>query len=370
MDDRVVQFRVGVLVVASCIITAILVVLFGEWPSLGRRQNTIHILFEQAPGVTIDTPVRKSGILIGRVSNVELRDDGTVMVSAKLDAERMPRRSEACRITSGNVLLGDAALEFVPGGDRDASPEYITDGAVIQGTVASSPLDTLDVITDVAQMVKNLEGDIRLAIVSIRQAGEEVNTVAQNLNAVVANNQSQFQRILQKTEQTVDRFDSSMESLSSTMGQDGIAAKLDRALESVPELLNGAEGALSAIQSMAERAEENLANLEGLTEPLGERGGELVTNLERSLRRIDELVANVTDVTNTIRDSEGSLGKFIHDPTLYDNINMAAENFQELTFRLRPILEDARIFTDKIARDPGRLGVKGALDRRQSGIKW
>jgi hypothetical protein len=28
-----------------------------------------------------------------------------------------------------------------------------------------------------------------------------------------------------------------------------------------------------------------------------------------------------------------------------------------------------RVFTDKIARDPSQLGVRGALDRRPSGLK-
>ena len=33
----------------------------------------------------------------------------------------------------------------------------------------------------------------------------------------------------------------------------------------------------------------------------------------------------------------------------------------ELTARLRPIIEDARVFVDKIAREPGRL-IGGALN--------
>ena len=36
---------------------------------------------------------------------------------------------------------------------------------------------------------------------------------------------------------------------------------------------------------------------------------------------------------------------------------------------MRPIMDDARVIASKIAHDPGRIGVKGALDRRQSGSK-
>ena len=62
----------GLNIVASLIIAAILVLLFGEMPRLVRSTYTVFMSFPSAPGVTVDTPVRKSGILIGRVSDVRL----------------------------------------------------------------------------------------------------------------------------------------------------------------------------------------------------------------------------------------------------------------------------------------------------------
>jgi hypothetical protein len=35
---------------------------------------------------------------------------------------------------------------------------------------------------------------------------------------------------------------------------------------------------------------------------------------------------------------------------------------------LRPIVNDVRVITDKVARDPGRLGVRGIF-QQSSGIK-
>jgi phospholipid/cholesterol/gamma-HCH transport system substrate-binding protein len=43
-------------------------------------------------------------------------------------------------------------------------------------------------------------------------------------------------------------------------------------------------------------------------------------------------------------------------------------NVNELTRRLEPILNDARVFSDKIARHPEVLGVRGAI-APQSGAK-
>ena len=67
MDERVMQFRVGVMFLATLIITGILLVMFGKLPRLHRRNYPVQVRFDDAGGVTKDTPVRKSGILIGRV---------------------------------------------------------------------------------------------------------------------------------------------------------------------------------------------------------------------------------------------------------------------------------------------------------------
>ena len=53
------------------------------------------------------------------------------------------------------------------------------------------------------------------------------------------------------------------------------------------------------------------------------------------------------------------------DPALFEAaVAQAAANVNNLTRELRPIVDDVRVFTDKIARHPEQLGVRGALDRR------
>ena len=49
MNDRVMQFRVGLMVVATLLIAGILVAMFGELRSLVRGTYTIHIWSPQAP---------------------------------------------------------------------------------------------------------------------------------------------------------------------------------------------------------------------------------------------------------------------------------------------------------------------------------
>ena len=108
------QFRVGVVFLATLLITGILLVLFGKLPSFVGRYYTIQIRFSDAAGVTKDTPVRKSGILIGRVTDVQLIDaDSKVLVTAKIQSDKKIYRNEDC-LHHPRTCCGDTAISFIP----------------------------------------------------------------------------------------------------------------------------------------------------------------------------------------------------------------------------------------------------------------
>ena len=67
-------------------------------------------------------------------------------------------------------------------------------------------------------------------------------------------------------------------------------------------------------------------------------------------------------------DPNGSLALLLHDRQLYDHLNRAVTNVDEITRKFKPIVSDLRVFTDKIARHPEKLGVRGAIER-SPGIK-
>ena len=52
MDERVIKFRVGVTVLSTILVGAILVLLFGDTGSIAGGTYTIYMQFDDAPGVT------------------------------------------------------------------------------------------------------------------------------------------------------------------------------------------------------------------------------------------------------------------------------------------------------------------------------
>ena len=364
MDEKVLQFRVGVLVVATIIIAIILIMIFEELPrGLGGRR-TIYIHFDSAPGVAVNSPVRKSGILIGRVTDVRLEDDGGVLITARLDANRVVRKNETCRISTGN-FLGDAVLEFIPSGIVGESNEPLADGAFLQGAVSR---DAIRVMSDAMQVFVTLADDLEVALASVRSAGDDVGDVARNLNVLVVNNQDQMNRILGKTENALGRFDTTMTAVQELVSDEELRVRLKQVLDEVPQVLTDASNLIAGLGRVAEEAEQNLIFLQGLTKPLGEQGQELVSSMQRSLNRLDSVLGELDEFGKAINDSQGSLGQFVHNPDLYQRLNSAAANIEELTYRLQPVVDDARVISDKLARNPGRI-IRGAIGRQQSGLK-
>ena len=121
---------------------------------------------------------------------------------------------------------------------------------------------------------------------------------------------------------------------------------------------------MQGIGTTLDSADRNLRNLEGLTRPLGERGEEMVSRLDTTIGRLDEVLSQAVMFTRALNESEGTLGRLVRDPLVYDELAQAAANVNRITKELRPIVNDVRVFTDKIARHPEQLGVRGALDRR------
>jgi phospholipid/cholesterol/gamma-HCH transport system substrate-binding protein len=366
MDERVLRQRVGVVVLAAALITAFLVARFGDLPlPWGPGTYTIFVRFPYAPGVSTGTPVRKSGIQIGRVTAVELQENGEVLLTTEIQRDKPIFQSETARISTASVL-GDAIIQFVPVNPNLPPGPVLEDRTEItNGQVQGNPMDVL----------VNLETDMRLALGSINRAGTEVELTARNLNTAIGNNDDQIPRLAQKAERALDQFNRAMTSINEVFGDEQMRAGLKQTLSDMPAFmqearstLKTADEAFNGFKIVSDRATRNLENLENFTKPLGERGPQIVDNLDGGIANMNELLEQLVTFTEGLNSREGTLGQLLHDDKLYRRLDRTLANAEDITSRIKPILDDIRIFSDKIARDPRQLGLKGALDRRPVGV--
>ncbi len=364
MDDRVLRFRVGVVVVAAAMITMFLITLLGAWPNPFAARNTLLINFPAAPGVAVDTPVRKNGVKIGRVKALELVKRG-VRLTLELDASYPIRANDICHIRTGSLVTGDAVLEFVASEDPSLSDEIVQDGDYTQqGKVDASPFE----------VITKMEGQFRATLESIKTAGDEIGTLARNVNTLLGTEDDQLQGVLRKVETALDNFNQAMTNVNAIVGDEQLRSRLKQSVDKVPRLFDQTEDSLAEFQTtlqkfnaVAARAEHNLANIEELTAPLGAHGEEITQNLIQSVRSANELLANFAHMSRSLQNKDGTIGQLIHNPELYNRLNRTVGEIETLVRKLEPIIDDVRVISDKVARDPGQFGVRGLLDRRPHG---
>jgi phospholipid/cholesterol/gamma-HCH transport system substrate-binding protein len=351
VNDRVMQFRVGVVVLATAIIAGILVVLFGDLPSLVQATYPLKMSFSDARGIANGTPVRKNGILVGRVASVMLDERGGVSVVADIDAYVPIYKDEQPRIAS--TLLGDGEIQLVPGTIRPPRQRLDKD-EVLAGAVSRDPFEVF----------ATLEPKLGSALESLTQASDSVTKLSVNLDKMLLGEDDNFAKMVRKTEAALDSFSLAMDNINDVMGDPTARAKLKETINGLPEIIADLRTTVKGIGTTVDTADRNLRNLEGLTKPLGERGEGMVAQVDRTIGRLDEVLQQAAMFTKALNESEGTLGKLVRDPQVYNDLAQAATNVKTLTRELRPIVDDVRVFTDKIARHPEQLGVRGALDRR------
>lgn len=354
MNERVLHLRVGLMVVVSLLIAGILVFWFGETPTL-KKTYVILIKFPQAPGVTPDTPVRKSGILIGRVLRHEFADDGGVVVAARIDEGVPLKQNEVCRIKGS--LLGDAVLEFVPSGDPRKPDKPIDRDAVVPGVVAADPLEVMN----------DFRGEFSKAIESIVRTSDNMGQTAESVNRILNKNEERIHSIVAEAEEALSVTKATFTNLNKMIGDDRSREQIAKAIQQVPEIMTETRQVIARLDEAIGLVDKNLRNMEGFTQPLGERGPELVEKVDQTLTRLDGALAEIQLFSQALNNNNGTLGQLVHNRELYDNLNQTAANIEELTRRLRPIVDDARVFSDKIARHPGII-VRDAV-KPQAGVK-
>lgn len=393
MDEQGYRFGVGVLVVASLVIAVMLILFFGAAPNFFVERYNVTIRFDAAPGVATDTPVRKSGVQIGRVKSLQLLDDDGVDLTLELDSQYKIYARELPRIGTGSLITGDAVVEFVPptqeslltrfdgasGSPRDAildenelllAATPIQDGDFFRGgRVAPDPLDAL----------LTMQEGFGTTLAAIETAGNQVTALALDVRKLIGSGDGALQDIARKTDLTIDNFNQTLDAIEGLFNDPSLQASLDTLAQRLPGLVNEAESVmrqtgdtLAAFEDVGRAAEdtvkhvtETVRNVNQLTAPLGRNGEKLVGDVVETLNNLNHLLVDLRGVSARFNQGNGTVAKLLDDPQLYYSFINTLENIETLTRKLEPIVDDARIFTDKVSRQPSSLiDLRGAITGR------
>ena len=360
MTERQLQLRVGIFVTLALAAIAGLIFQFGEIQNYLRPKYTINIRFKSATGIAVSTPVRRNGVLIGSVTAVKFDDDngGLIVKAAIKDGVRLWPDGRVRLVSS---LLGDSAIEFLPG----KSNQFLKDGDTVEAEPAIDPLN----------VVARMEQNVALLIDSFQQTSREWQTVGHNLNNVLQTNQGNLHTVvaraadaLTEVAHTMKVVDQTLQDTSRLIGDPQTQESLRKTMSALPVLAEETQRTVAAVRVAVQKMDQNLSNLNEITAPLAKNGVTLATRIENTLANVETLSEELTMFAKMVNSPEGTIHKLAADPQLYANLNRSAESASMLLRNLEPVIRDLRVFSDKVARHPELVGVSGAL-RGSSGLK-
>ncbi len=376
MNEQRLQFRVGLFVILGMLILGILIFLFSEgW----TNQYTLYIKPSSAPGVTVGTPIRKNGILIGRVQSVTNEDDYVLLELGINENERI-FSNEIVSIGTES-FLGDAGLEFLPQPRSTRGTLVGNDDVMGKVSIKRDPMEIIDIALNLEKDVAETLAAVRTAGIAVNEAGEGIRDITNYVTSAFKDEDSDFRQLLGdfrgvsvKAQAALDNFNRMFENMNTIVGDPKLKQQIRDVMSTLPDIfqemrvtISDTRETINGFRAVSKKAGKNLDSLQGFTDSLNDNGPEILAQVKSSLGNINGLVTRISKFTESLsklQSSEGTIGKLLNDTELYDSVLQTAENVRELSTRLDPMISDLRMFADAIARDPGTLGVRGALDRR------
>lgn len=240
---------------------------------------------------------------------------------------------------------------------------------------------TAPLAEDTLREYRDLARETRRSIPDLRRTNDEINVTARNwgklgerLDVLVQGNQD-------KVLKAVDNLNEALVRVSSVLNdenQRNLAATLKNArtgtenLESIArnteELMKESRVTVKRLNDSLGMADQVLNNLQQATKPLAERSDSITRNLDESSVKLNRTLTEMRELLQVFARSDGTLGKLLNDPGLYNQLDGIACAVNRMMPRVDRALRDLEVFADKIARHPESIGLGGAI-RPSSGLK-
>lgn len=357
MEDYRRNLTVGIFMVFGLASLAALVILYGELPEMfGANTYVVKIHFDSAGGVDRGVAVLMKGPQIGKIDAVQFVDpahpEQGVYVIAKITDHYVIPITASAEI-SIPLAFGRPTVHLkIPKGKAPAN--YPTDGtALISGTVVG-PTENL------------IPPDL---LANVRKATQQIGDLAEKLTPVADDLHELFQpRTLQAIDApapgrepappnvstAIARLDGALKNINEVLGTPETKADLRQIITNFRTISEDGKSAVADIKAFAKDARTIADDAKRIS-------GKIETNIDALTARVDDtLIAVITDAeklgkildnlyqaSTDLAEGDGTAGRFLRDPKLYEEITITAQ-------RLSALIEDLHALVRKWDED----GVK------------
>ncbi|WP_299779548.1 MlaD family protein [uncultured Formosa sp.] len=284
------EIKIAVLVIAG-IIFLIFGINFLKGENLFSSSRTFYVNYDNVEGLTLSTPVTISGLPVGKVKNIKLKDDATLIVTLLIDNDYSFSKNSTAELYDTS-LIGGKSIAIIPALDN---AELAKDEDFLIANRKSGLTDLLgEQLAPLQQKIESLTQNADSLLLSFSNIFDDKTT--NNLKNAIAS-----------LDQTITSFNSTSQSLN-------------RILTSNEDNINVTLSNLNNTTSNFSKISDSLA----------------ATNISGVVKNLEQSLASFNGVLDDVNNGEGSLGKLLKDDQLYDNLEGA-------TLQLEQLLQDMKL---------------------------
>ncbi|HET7453693.1 MAG TPA: MlaD family protein [Thermoanaerobaculia bacterium] len=342
------RFRVGLVVFIALLAFATGIFMVGQRASLFTRKVDYRIHFQSAAGLTPGNAVRLAGVTVGNVTTVELSErpgDSTVSVVVSIERRMTSRiRTDTTAAIKTIGLLGDkyielqggsgSAAEIAPGGEIPPANEAGIEKLLAGGEGLLGDLTeiarSLKVILGRTEKGQGLLGQITSDSAEGQAIGTNLNQTLRQLSVTLAkinSGQTLAGKILADERygrETGAALHAAIASASRVFGR--IAGDLENGNGALPALLSDPEGK-QKVYGLLDQLSQAGVSLAHVADDLEHGKGLLPVLLHDPAfaadfrRHVGNFTMHLDSISEKLDSGDGSIGKLINDPALYDAAN-------------------------------------------------
>jgi phospholipid/cholesterol/gamma-HCH transport system substrate-binding protein len=341
--------RVGLLVSSALIVLMVFLFFIGSEQKIFARKNEYEVRFDSVAGLAEGNPVKISGVTVGVVRDIRLPRDPKqrdVQISLMVDrkfSERIRGDSRA-RLKKLGLLAGDSYIDITPGSPRF---EAVEPGSIIPAQrqtnvdqLISSGEDLVDNFVQISYSLKNilsrvdrgegLLGELTSSPETKQRLTDTFLTTLNKTNALLSHVESGKGLVgkLVYDDQYAEQLTASLGAAAQSL--QAITNNVQRGFESgngmIPALLNDPEGK-KKVYDLVTNLQTTSANLAAFSQTLQTGQGILPRVLndkaygDQALGEFTTLLNQLNQTVAKVNNGQGTAGKLISDPSVYESIN-------------------------------------------------
>eukprot|EP01047_Picozoa_sp_COSAG01_P014658 COSAG01_NODE_718_length_14074_cov_16.031843_11_plen_408_part_00 len=386
MDERILKFRVGILVVISMLILGILILTISGKPFFGSSYQ-ISGETEDAAGISSGTPIKKFGLPIGRVTKVAPSPNGkgvTVWMSIQESDDNGQKQkidtSKEMAVIGSESILGDVVLNIVP---------TKTDVSEIESEIIIKKNNPIEAVLgeEGAKLIKGLENLVATdpkKKFNLRELGEKIDKAAGKITEIIGSTDDKSNNLFT----TIAKIQTTSDSITGMFQRQDKQPNFADAIANFDNLLGASgkeqttfRGTLNGIDESIKDTSKSIQNTSAIAGNTLLRYQEIPNEWNGDVKaKVIEFIDNAGQTVKSLKAEPNSLIKnALTDEKLGTDFIKISKNIAEITRTTKDIVEnktiesilvkldllltDLRFFGDSLARNPGSI-VRGALRPR------